>query len=180
MAEAIVFSRTVAVGLSHTALTSSKVMAIIFWMVSLISDRLYPWSTKVLTYLRGRPLGLPVLLESIKQYAPEAFIYLRGPEKVIGGYENCRLIFGEARNFGDDYNEVIDDALRYAQGCIVCNDDVVLTPTSYQRLLEDADEIKEQKREQQRQKFAWESTIMALCNDDLSKFNDILKMPVVF
>jgi len=46
-------------------------------------------------------------------------------------------------------------------------------------VLEDADEIKEQKREQQRQKFAWESTIMALCNDDLSKFNDILKMPVV-
>ncbi len=46
-------------------------------------------------------------------------------------------------------------------------------------VLEDADEIKEQKREQQKQKFAWESTIMALCNDDLSKFNDILKMPVV-
>jgi len=87
--------------------------------------------------------GLPVLLESIKQYAPEAFIYLRGPEKVIGGYENCRLIFGEARNFGDDYNEVIDDALKYAQGCIVCNDDVVLTPSSYQRLLEDVEIIKE-------------------------------------
>jgi len=87
--------------------------------------------------------GLPVLLESIKQYAPEAFIYLRGPENVIGGYENCRLIFGEARNFGDDYNEVIDDALKYAQGCIVCNDDVVLTPTSYQRLLEDVEIIKE-------------------------------------
>ena len=87
--------------------------------------------------------GLPVLLESIKQYAPEAFIYLRGPEKVIGGYENCRLIFCEARNVCDDYNEVIDDALKYAQGCIVCNDDVVLTPTSYQRLLEDVEIIKE-------------------------------------
>ena len=87
--------------------------------------------------------GLPVLLESIKQYAPEAFIYLRGPEKVIRGYENCRLIFGEARNFGDDYNEVIDDAMKYAQGCIVCNDDVVLTPISYQRLLEDVEIIRE-------------------------------------
>jgi len=87
--------------------------------------------------------GLPVLLESIKQDAPEAFIYLRGPEKVIAGYENCRLIFGEARNFGDDYNEVIDDALKYAQGCIVCNDDVVLTPSSYQRLLEDVEIIRE-------------------------------------
>ena len=46
-------------------------------------------------------------------------------------------------------------------------------------VLEDADEIKEQKKEQEKQKFAWESTIMALCNDDLSKFNDILNMPVV-
>ncbi len=46
-------------------------------------------------------------------------------------------------------------------------------------VLEDADEIKEQKREQEKQKFAWESTIMALCNDDLSKFNSILDMSVV-
>jgi hypothetical protein len=46
-------------------------------------------------------------------------------------------------------------------------------------VLEDADEIKEQKKEQEKQKFAWESTIMTLCNDDLSKFNDILNMPVV-
>jgi len=46
-------------------------------------------------------------------------------------------------------------------------------------VLDDADEIKEQKREQQKQKFAWESTIMALCNDDLSKFNDILDMSAV-
>lgn len=46
-------------------------------------------------------------------------------------------------------------------------------------VLEDADEIKEQKREKEQQKFAWESTIMGLCNDDLSKFNDILNMSVV-
>jgi hypothetical protein len=46
-------------------------------------------------------------------------------------------------------------------------------------VLDDADEIKEQKREKEQQKFAWESTIMALCNDDLSKFNDILDMSAV-
>ena len=46
-------------------------------------------------------------------------------------------------------------------------------------VLEDADEIKEQKRKQEKQKFAWESTIMSLCNNDLSKFNDILDMSVV-
>jgi hypothetical protein len=87
--------------------------------------------------------GLPVLLESIKQYAPEAFIYLRGPERVISHYKNARLMFGEPTNFGDDYNEIVDDALRYAQSCIVCNDDVVLNPLSYQRLLEDVQVIKE-------------------------------------
>ena len=87
--------------------------------------------------------GLPVLLESIKQYAPEAFVYLRGTERIVSGYKNARLIFGEPRNFGDDYNEVIDDALKYAQACIVCNDDVVLTPNSYQRLLEDVQVIRE-------------------------------------
>jgi len=46
-------------------------------------------------------------------------------------------------------------------------------------VLEDADEIKEQKRKQEKQKFAWESTIMSLCNNDLSKFNSILDMSVV-
>jgi len=46
-------------------------------------------------------------------------------------------------------------------------------------VLDDADEIKEQKREQEKQKFAWESTIMSLCNNDLSKFNDILDMSAV-
>jgi hypothetical protein len=64
-------------------------------------------------------------------------------------------------NFTNTYTNLLTD--------VVTDDEV----------LEDADEIKEQKREQEKQKFAWESTIMALCNDDLSKFNDILKMPVV-
>jgi hypothetical protein len=89
--------------------------------------------------------GLPVLLESIKQYAPEAFVYLRGPDSVISKMENlanARIIVGEARNFGDDYNEIIDDALKYHTACIVCNDDVVLTPTSYSKLLDDVDTIR--------------------------------------
>jgi len=64
-------------------------------------------------------------------------------------------------NFTNTYTNLLSD--------VVTDDEV----------LEDADEIKEQKREQQKQKFAWESTIMALCNDDLSKFNSILEMPVV-
>jgi hypothetical protein len=64
-------------------------------------------------------------------------------------------------NFTNTYTNLLVD--------VVADDEV----------LEDADEIKEQKREQEKQKFAWESTIMALCNDDLSKFNDILDMSAV-
>lgn len=46
-------------------------------------------------------------------------------------------------------------------------------------VLDDPDDIKDQKKEQEIQKYAWESTIMSLCNNDLSKFNSILDMPVV-
>ena len=64
-------------------------------------------------------------------------------------------------NFTNTYTNLLVD--------VVADDEV----------LDDADEIKEQKREQEKQKFAWESTIMALCNDDFSKFNDILDMSAV-
>ena len=64
-------------------------------------------------------------------------------------------------NFTNTYTNLLVD--------VVADDEV----------LEDVEEIKEQKREQEKQKFAWESTIMALCNDDLSKFNDILNMSAV-
>jgi hypothetical protein len=64
-------------------------------------------------------------------------------------------------NFTNTYTNLLVD--------VVADDEV----------LEDVEEIKEQKREQEKQKFAWESTIMTLCNDDLSKFNDILNMSAV-
>ena len=64
-------------------------------------------------------------------------------------------------NFTNTYTNLLVD--------VVADDEV----------LDDADEIKEQKREQEKQKFAWESTIMSLCNNDLSKFNSILDMSVV-
>jgi hypothetical protein len=59
------------------------------------------------------------------------------------------------------------------------NTNLLVDVVTDDEVLEDAEEIKEQKREKEKQKFAWESTIMDLCNDDLSKFNDILNMSVV-
>jgi len=60
--------------------------------------------------------GLAVLLESIRQYAPECPVYLRGPESVIENFQADFKIYGQ---------------------CIVANDDVVLTPTSVKVLMED-------------------------------------------
>ena len=95
----------------------------------------------VISTVHGR--GLPVLLESIRQYAPDVQVYLKGPERVIDGY-NCTLVLGEATNFGDDYNAVISRALSDGHGAIViANDDIVLTPSSYRMLLDDVAICKE-------------------------------------
>jgi hypothetical protein len=95
------------------------------------------------------------------EYSPRDRLdwYLEYPITDVYGLIPEYLKFRE--NFTNTYTNLLVD--------VVADDEV----------LEDADEIKEQKREQEKQKFAWESTIMALCNDDLSKFNDILNMPVV-
>ena len=87
--------------------------------------------------------GLAVLLESIKQYAPECPVYLRGPESVIEQYDQAFLkIYGQPSNFGDDYNKVITEALKDWNDCIVANDDIVLTPDSVKTLMEDVQIVK--------------------------------------
>ena len=82
----------------------------------------------VIATVRGH--GLAVLLESIRQYAPECPVYLRGPESVIEHFDADFKIYGQPRNFGEDYNEIIEAALKDWSSCIVANDDIVLTPTS--------------------------------------------------
>jgi hypothetical protein len=86
--------------------------------------------------------GLAVLLESIRQYAPECPVYLRGPESVIDNYQADLKIYGQPRNFGEDYNEVIEAAMKDWSSCIVANDDIVLTPTSVKVLMEDVQIVK--------------------------------------
>ena len=89
----------------------------------------------VIATVKGQ--GLAVLLESIKQYAPECPVYLRGPQSVIDNYQADFKIYGQPRSFGEDYNEVIEAALKDWSSCIVANDDIVLTPTSVKLLMED-------------------------------------------
>jgi len=78
-----------------------------------------------------------------------------------------------------DVYGLIPEYLKYRENFTNTYTNLLVDVVTDDEVLEDADEIKEQKREQQKQKFAWESTIMALCNDDLSKFNSILDMSAV-
>lgn len=78
-----------------------------------------------------------------------------------------------------DVYGLIPEYLKYRENFTNTYTNLLVDVVADDEVLEDADEIKEQKREQEKQKFAWESTIMALCNDDLSKFNSILDMSVV-
>ena len=94
----------------------------------------------VISTVHGK--GLPVLLESIKQYAPEVPIYLRGPSSIVDKYDVDVKIFGAVNNFGDDYNSVIDCAIKDYDSVIVANDDIVLTPSSYRLLMDDVEIIK--------------------------------------
>ena len=86
---------------------------------------------------------LQVMLTSITEYCPGAKVYLRGPESVINRFAVHKKVFGSPRNFGDDYNEIMDCAFADGFDSVICgNDDIVLTPTSYSHLMEDVDTIK--------------------------------------
>ena len=82
-----------------------------------------------------------VLLESLKQYAGDIPIYLSGNNLAlwarIRDYGNITFRPNTASNFGDAYNDIIDYAFTKHDSLIVCNDDVVFTPDTYQRLKKD-------------------------------------------
>jgi hypothetical protein len=87
---------------------------------------------------------LPVMLASCSAYAPSAKVYLRTPVEAQR-FDVYRQLRGAPRNFGEDYNEVIDAA--FADGhdsVLVANDDIVLTPSSVGDLLEDVATLEEE------------------------------------
>ena len=47
-------------------------------------------------------------MTSVREYASEVSIYLRGPESVIGPHDADHQIHGQPSTFGECYNEVID------------------------------------------------------------------------
>lgn len=71
--------------------------------------------------------SLPVLEASVKAYCPEV-------ELIVGR--------GELGSFGADYNAVVSKAFEKYDEIIVANDDIVLTPSSYQKLMDDVNHLK--------------------------------------
>ena len=89
--------------------------------------------------------SIHVLMESINQYVPDIPIYLSGNNLELWARvrDKGNVIFrpNTATNFGDAYNSAIDYTFLHGHydSLIVCNDDVVFTPTTYELLKKDYD-----------------------------------------
>ena len=81
---------------------------------------------------------LPVLAASITCYLPTDFVvYLSGSDIVFPRHQTINSA-NTATNFGDAYNNVVNQA--WADGhedVLVCNDDVVFTPHFWAQMVED-------------------------------------------
>ena len=97
---------------------------------------------KVIVIATKESRSLPVLLASINAYVPDdVVIYLAGPER-WGVGRHIRCFPNTATNYGDAYNAIVHEAFKVYDEIIVANDDVVLTPNTYNLLLEDVEKLK--------------------------------------
>jgi len=80
---------------------------------------------------------LPVLAASVTFYVPlEVEVYLSGSDMLFPRHRTLNSP-NEATNFGDAYNAVVRQAFERHNDIIVCNDDIVFTPYTFQTLMED-------------------------------------------
>lgn len=86
---------------------------------------------------------LPVLLASIDQYVPEDVeVYIAGSDLSCKTHKTHNLP-NNHNNFGDSYNFAVNVAFTQHNNIIVANDDIVLTPTSYSKLKEDTEYLRD-------------------------------------
>lgn len=79
---------------------------------------------------------------SITEYIPkDVVVYLSGSKLL---FPRHRTVISEnnSKNFGDAYNAVVHQAFEEHDEIVVCNDDIVFTPTTWQTLSEDVSRIK--------------------------------------
>jgi len=85
---------------------------------------------------------LPVLFASINEYVPlDVEIIVSGSDLRLPRHKTTNLP-NLGNNFGESYNYVVNYAFKEYDEIIVANDDIVLTPSSYSTLLEDALSLK--------------------------------------
>lgn len=87
----------------------------------------------------------------------------------------------------EDVYGIIDEYIKFRNQIIESNGD------SFYQTLEDDDEevlkslnakerkeyLEAKRKEEQQQQFAWESMIMGLCGNDITKFKEVLSLPVI-
>ena len=80
---------------------------------------------------------LPVLLASIDQYVPlEVEVIVSGSDLRLPRHKTTNLP-NYGKNFGESYNYVVNYAFTKHDHVIVANDDIVVNPNSYTRLVDD-------------------------------------------
>ena len=80
---------------------------------------------------------LPVLLASINEYVPQdVTVIISGSDLELPRHQTINLP-NNGTNYGDSYNDAVGYAFDMFPEVIVANDDIVLTPSSYQLLMED-------------------------------------------
>jgi hypothetical protein len=82
------------------------------------------------------------LAASITEYVPrDVTVYLMGSQLILPRHRTVSLL-NEASNFGDAYNTVVKRAFEEVDEVVVCNDDIVFTPYTWQTLAEDVSALR--------------------------------------
>jgi len=81
----------------------------------------------IVTCTIGSP-SLAVFEASVRTYVPNVELFVSR---------------NRGSNFGEAYNIAVNEAFKRYDEIIVANDDIVLTPTSYSRLMEDVEHLKQ-------------------------------------
>lgn len=89
---------------------------------------------------------LPVLLASIEAYVPEdVALFVSAPLSVPVEHQTRRaftVLINDADNYGDAYNKLARFAFNIGRdSLIVCNDDVVFNPDTYEMLVQDVESL---------------------------------------
>ena len=85
---------------------------------------------------------LVTLAASITEYVPkDVIVYLSGSQLILPRHRTISMD-NVQKNFGDAYNAVVKRAFEEVDEVVVCNDDIVFNPYTWQTLSEDVSLLK--------------------------------------